>query len=213
MSNERPVLLTFDVFGTVLDWRSGLRELNDAAFDRCVDLQGEMEQRAYRTYASIVEESLLAFGIDAARAMQQAANAGCWPLYPDSADALRRLQAVAPCAAITNSDRAHGEDVQAQLGFRLSGWICAEDVRAYKPDRRMWEAASKRMRVPFGRSWWHVSAYGDYDLKTASELGLTCVFVRRPHRRAGDADVSVADLAELAEVAEASGPPCAPPSG
>jgi 2-haloacid dehalogenase len=213
MSNERPVLLTFDVFGTVLDWRSGLRELDDAAFERCIDLQGELEQRAYRTYASILEDSLLALGVDERRAKQHAAHAGRWPLYPDSAAALRRLQAVAPCAAITNSDRAHGEDVQAQLGFRLSGWICAEDVRAYKPDRRLWEAASARMRVPFGRSWWHVSAYGDYDLKTARQLGLTCVFVRRPHRRAADRDVSVADVAELADRVEASGPPCAPTSG
>jgi 2-haloalkanoic acid dehalogenase type II len=210
MSNDRPVLLTFDVFGTVLDWRSGLRELDDAAFERCIDLQGEMEQRAYRRYSSIVEESLLAVGLAADRAKRHAAGAGRWPLYPDSADALRRLQSTTTCAAITNSDRAHGEDVQAQLGFRLGGWICAEDVRAYKPDRRMWEAAAARLGVPFGRGWCHISAYADYDLATARELGLTCVFVRRPHCRPGDADVTVDDLAELAELVTRS---CAPPSG
>jgi 2-haloalkanoic acid dehalogenase type II len=201
-SDARPRLLTFDVFGTVLDWRSGLGELDDAQFDRCIDLQGELEQRGYRSYAAIVHDSLVAVGLDPERAKRHAAEAGRWPLYPDSADALRRLQSVAPCAAITNSDRAHGEDVQARLGFRLGGWICAEDVRAYKPDRRMWEAASATLRVPFGRAWWHASAYADYDLKTARDLGLTCVFVRRPHCRPGDADLSVANLAELADCLE-----------
>jgi hypothetical protein len=48
-----------------------------------------------------------------------------------------------------------------------------------------------------------VSAYADYDLRTARELGLTCVFVQRPHSRPGTADVSVPDLAALADLVEA----------
>ena len=132
-----------------------------------------------------------------------AANVGKWQLFPDSRDALRRLRRVAPCAATTNSDRAHGEQVQEQLGFALDGWICAEEVRAYKPDRRIWEAASRKMGRPFDRAWWHVSAYADYDLRTARDLGLTSVFVQRPHSRAGLADVTVSDLTALAELVEA----------
>jgi len=57
--------------------------------------------------------------------------------------------AVAPCAAVTNSDRAHGDEVQRQLGLSLNGWISAEDVRAYKPDARMWRAAA--FRKGFGK--------------------------------------------------------------
>jgi hypothetical protein len=49
-----------------------------------------------------------------------------------------------------------------------------------------------------------VSAYADYDLRTARELGLTCVLVRRPHSRPGDADVTVPDLAALADLVEAA---------
>jgi hypothetical protein len=44
--------------------------------------------------------------------------------------------AIAPCVAMTNGDRAHGAQVQAALGFDLSSWICAEDVRCYKPHAR-----------------------------------------------------------------------------
>ena len=77
---------------------------------------------------------------------------------------------------------------------------------AYKPDPRMWAALAARVAgagiVP-GPAWWHVSAYADYDLAAARKLGLTGVFVERPHARRGDpalADVVVADLAALAEL-------------
>jgi 2-haloacid dehalogenase len=198
----KPSLLTFDIFGTVLDWRAGL---GDRDFDRLVDVQGELEQGRYRGYAEIVAESLVRVRrMDVVSAARMGAEAGTWPLFPDSREALRRLQRAAKVAATTNSDRAHGEQVQAQLGFRLDEWICAEEVRAYKPDRRIWDAASRKLGKPFDRSWWHVSAYADYDLRTARELGLTCVFVRRPHCRPGPADVTVPDLAGLADLVEAS---------
>ncbi len=198
----KPSLLTFDVFGTVLDWRAGLGERD---FDRIVDAQGELEQGRFRPYAEIVADSLVRVRrLDVVSAARMGAEAGTWPLFPDSREALRRMQKIAPLAATTNIDRAHGEQVQAQLGFRLDAWICAEEVRAYKPDRRIWEAASRKLGRPFDRSWWHVSAYADYDLRAARELGLTCVFVRRPHSRAGDADVTVPDLAALADLVEAT---------
>lgn len=198
-------LLTFDIFGTVLDWRRGLGKLSDAQFERVIDRQGQLEAGPWRSYAEIVAQSLVECArFDALSAAAEGAEAGRWPLFADSAMALRTLRAIAPCAAITNSDRAHGEDVQAQLGFRLDGWICAEEVRAYKPDERMWQAAAKKLGISFSRDWWHVSAYADYDHETARKLGLTCVLVQRPHSRPGPADVVVRDLAELVARAEAS---------
>ncbi|HTO96042.1 MAG TPA: HAD-IA family hydrolase [Myxococcales bacterium] len=195
-------LLTFDVFGTVLDWRAGLRaalggRLGEAEFEKVIDRQGELE-REFRPYAEIVARSLVdVLGLDPQAAARIGAQAGSWPLFPDSAAALRRLRKVAPCAAITNSDAAHRPQIEAQLGFALDGWICAGEVGAYKPDPRMWLEASRRMNVPPGPRWWHVSAYADYDLHTARDLGLTCVFVRRPHCRPGPADREVPDLAWL----------------
>ena len=204
----RPRLFTFDVFGTIVDWRAGVRKalgsrpLSDADFDRVIDVQGELEQGPFRPYSEIVADSLVrVFSLPRAEADRIGAEAGSWPLYPDSAEALRRLARIAPCAATTNSDRRHGENVQRALGHRLDGWICAEDVRAYKPDRRVWDVAKERMTVPYGREWWHVSAYADYDLRTATELGLTRVLVRRPHCRPGEADHVVPDLAALADLA------------
>ena len=202
-----PTLLTFDVFGTVVDWRMGLRavlaerggSLSDDDFERVINAQAVDESGPFRTYHEITAHSLIeTLGIDADAAHAIATFIGRWPLFADSQDALRRLMQIAPCVAMTNSDRVHGEQVQEQLGFRLTDWVCAEDVRRYKPAPEFWAIVAARRSIRPGPSWWHVSAYADYDLEAARALGLTCVFVRRPHSRPGPADLAVPDLAALA---------------
>jgi 2-haloalkanoic acid dehalogenase type II len=196
----RPTLLTFDIFGTVVDWRRGLREAvgHDFDFDRVVDWQGAEEQRAFRPYREIVADSLVAvLGMDRRRADEIGRTAGRWPLFPDSREGLRRLMKTAPCVAMTNSDREHGEQVQEQLGFRLTGWVCAEEVGVYKPAPAFWHATADRRKTSFGPHWWHVTAYADYDLEPASKLGLTTVFVPRPHARPGPATRTAKDLMDL----------------
>lgn len=208
MQLERPALITFDVFGTLLDWRTGLEQACAAAghplgpgdFDRVVDLQGRLEQGSFLSYAEITRESLVeALDLPRDRAGAIGDGVGEWPLYADTAAALLRLLQQVPCAAMTNSDRRHGQAVQRRLGFPLSDWLCAEDVELYKPHAGFWHAMARRRDLPLGRHWWHVSAYADYDLAVAQELGLTTVFVNRPHARPGDADLRVRDLEELAE--------------
>jgi 2-haloalkanoic acid dehalogenase type II len=178
--------------------------MDGALFDRIVDAQGALESLPpFRRYREIVAESLRsACGLDAARADAIGGAVGSWPAYPDSPAALGRLLARVRCAAMTNSDRDHGEEVQARLGLRLSAWLCAEEVRCYKPDPRFWRALAARLGVAPGPRWWHVSAYADYDLGAARALGLTTVFVSRPHARPGEATHTVPDLTALAELVE-----------
>jgi 2-haloalkanoic acid dehalogenase type II len=201
-----PELITFDIFGTVIDWRTGLetacaaagRPLQPGEFDRIVDVQGELEQGDFLDYAEITRRSLVqVIGLGDAAAAQIGANVGRWPAYSDSATALRALLRVAPCAAMTNSDRAHGEQMQQQLGFRLSDWLCAQETCVYKPNPKFWHFMASRRNVGPGPRWWHVSAYADYDLAVAHRLGLTTVFVNRPHARPGAATHAVENLAGL----------------
>ena len=98
---------------------------------------------------------------------------------------------------MTNSDRAHGEQMQQQLGFRLDDWLCAQESRVYKPNPQFWRLMASRRGIKPGPRWWHVSAYADYDLAVTNQLGLTTVFVDRPHARPGAASHSVRDLAGL----------------
>ncbi|MCI0379809.1 MAG: hypothetical protein L0215_19690 [Gemmataceae bacterium] len=207
-----PELMTFDIFGTVVDWRAGLRrdlaaegiELSEPRFERLLADQERAERSHYfQKYADITTWSLVrTLGMPPKRVRHIGEQLGRWPLFPDAAEGLRLLLLHAPCVAITNSDMCHGDQVQEQLGYHLSGWICAEETQVYKPHPDCWRITAQRLGVEFGPSWWHVSAYGDYDLATARSLGLTTVFVNRPHARPGEADWTVSDLLELAQHVE-----------
>jgi len=190
-----PALLTFDLFGTVVDWRTGLRNalgpvLTDEAFERVIDAQARDEQSSFRPYVEITARSLVhAFALSPPDAHAIGEQAGEWPVFADAPAAMQALARRVRCGATTNSDPAHRPAIEAQLGVSLDPWICAGEVGAYKPDVRIWEAARKATGVPFGPEWWHVSAYADYDLATARRLGLTCVLIRRPHHRPGTPDL------------------------
>ncbi|WP_428396164.1 HAD family hydrolase [Lichenicoccus sp.] len=207
---RRPHLVTFDIFGTVIDWRTGLetscrkagRPLRDGEFDRVVDVQGELEQGDL-DYATVTQLSLThVLGLDQTQAAVIGAAAGTWPLYPD-APVLRALMRIAPCGAMTNSDRHHGQEIQARLGFSLDIWLCAEDIRLYKPNPEFWLRMGDLRGLSPSADWWHVSAYADYDLGVANALGLTTVLVTRPHSRPGPSSHVVADLNGLAALLSA----------
>ncbi len=206
---EAPGLITFDIFGTVVDWYDGLKtsmkkhqlDLKRETFDRMINYQGSMEQVNYRKYTDISTDSLVkCAGLKPPIANEISRNIGLWPLFPDSREALSELLKSVDCMAISNSDLVHGEQVQRQLGFRLTHWYCAEELRIYKPNPGMWRKVSERQKISLSNRWWHVSAYADFDLEIAKALGLTCVFVQRKHSRPGFSHLQVKDLKELATI-------------
>ncbi len=204
-----PALLTFDIFGTVVDWTRGLREALEAAgspasdddIERIIHWQEAAEQQApFRPYREIASRSLVeVMALDEAAAHAVGSAMGAWPLFEDSVIGLGRLVRLAPCIAMTHGDRAQRVQLERQLGFELFDWMCAEDLECYKPSPAFWHETARRLGIDYGRDWWHVSAYSDSDLEVARGLGLTCVFVRRRHSRAGPAHVSVPDLGALAD--------------
>jgi hypothetical protein len=181
-----PRLLTFDLFGTVVDWRAGLVHalgfpLDEAAFERVIDFQAADEQAAFRPYAEIVARSLTSvLGVAPRRPARSARGRGSGRLR-------RRARGVCPPArarALRRDDQQRPRAppaIERQLGCALEPWICAGEVGAYKPDCRIWERGTRATGTAVrAAQWWHVSAYADYDLATARSLGLTTILVRRP---------------------------------
>lgn len=195
---SRPRVLSFDCFGTLIDWRFGqervLRQLPSLreAGDRLAEvahareaIEQELEREAWRPYREILADSLTrsaqqVLGVTPTPREAEAFAAGQlgWPAFAEVPDALRRLAAAYPLALLSNCD----EEVlrlaaRKHLGVPIQHFISAEAVQSYKPQPAHWEALFRLGYAP--EDVLHVSFAREYDLDVAAQLGTQLGFVAR----------------------------------
>jgi 2-haloacid dehalogenase len=221
-------VLTFDCYGTLIDWEAGLLAAFraplaahgiDAAGDALLEAfarhEAELEAGPYRRYRDVLGGVLTAmlghFG-QVPSAEEVAAFGGSvvdWPAFPDSAAALARLQSRFKLGVITNCDDDLFAASEARLGIDFDWVVTAQQARRYKPNPRGFELAFERIGLPPSRIL-HVAQSLFHDHVTAKRLGLSTVWVDRRGDRPGagatppaDAtpNLTVPDMATLAALA------------
>jgi 2-haloacid dehalogenase len=219
--------LTFDCYGTLIDWEAGIAGGLRAALgrgaqasdDELLELyarhEAELEAGPYIRYREVLERAGAAvcreFGIEqTAEAVRRfAASVGEWPAFADSADALSRLAERFRLGVITNCDDDLFELSAARLGVRFDWVVTAQQVRAYKPDPAVFRAAFERIEVSRDRIL-HVAQSLYHDHVPAKRLGLSTVWIDRRHGLAGSGatppatatpDLTVPDMATFADLA------------
>lgn len=195
----RPQAYIFDVFGTVVDWRTGIaREVSRAlpaveplAFAAAwrARYQPAMERvraggRPYvaldELHAEMLDETLEEFGVQMAPPAR-AALATAWerlPPWPDAPGGLARLRTMAMIAPCSNGSIA----LMTRLArYAALPWDCilgADVARAYKPQPEVYLAAAAALRLAPGAVMM-VAAHND-DLRAAQAAGLKTGFLPRP---------------------------------
>lgn len=190
--------LTFDCFGTLVDWRHGIGTTGELLFPgrgadvlaAYIEIEAEVEQeKPFRRYRVVLAETLrrAASGLglelkqdDATALISTIAH---WPVFPDVGPALRALHADGwKLALLTNCDRDLIALTERRLPEPFDAVITAEDVSSYKPDF----AHFKRFESVFGEpadAWIHVAQSYFHDIKPANQLGITRVWVNRQHEK------------------------------
>jgi 2-haloacid dehalogenase len=220
--------LTFDCYGTLIDWESGILSalgtlLGSAAPDdpdRLLEEFGRFEPEAeagvFRTYRAVLEDVARAFGrehgvaVNDEQAARFAASVADWPPFDDTVDALRRLATRYRLAIVSNVDDDLFAGSAAKLGVSFDEVVTAQQVKSYKPAHGHFHEIVSRLDLPRERIL-HVAQSLYHDVAPASELGFTCVWVNRRAGRAGGGatpaseaapDLEVPDLATLARTIE-----------
>ncbi len=201
-------LVTFDCFGTLVDWRAGMAAVeieSDDDFQRFLDACREQE-RADRPgpWANSVKEALkrLRPSLRPAVIGLFADDLGRLPTFRDAPGAVAAIQTMTRVGVLANSDANHQLDVTSNLRLAWDVVITSAEIRASKPSERAWDAAVRmgvaRTAVPRD-AWLHVSAFGKLDLEPARGRGLrTCHVRRRAADDRAQADLVVDDLDALA---------------
>jgi 2-haloacid dehalogenase len=223
-------ILTFDCYGTLIDWETGLlavlhrilsahgKRADDATI---LKLYGDFEERAehgeFHPYRQVLETVVRNFGEDlgftptAEQARSLPDSLATWKPWPDTVAALRRLKSRFRMAILSNVDDDLFADTRPQLGVEFDEVITAQQARAYKPSLKIFELAISRVKTPAHRIL-HVGQSVYHDVIPAQSLGLATVWVNRPSARPGVGavksaearpDLMVTSLAELAAVATA----------
>lgn len=224
-------VLTFDCYGTLIDWETGLLdalspvlaahaiELGD---EQLLEAYGEheavLESRSYLRYTEILERCLRGigeqFGFDPSTSECErfARSVGDWPAFADSAAALARLKEKFRLGVITNCDDDLFALSNRQLNVEFDWIVTAQQAGSYKPNRRNFELAFERIDAPQERIL-HVAQSLYHDHEPAQALGMTTVWINRRRGRPGAGatrpakaapDLTVPDMRTFAELATAS---------
>jgi 2-haloacid dehalogenase len=195
-------VLTFDCYGTLIDWETGIAAAlraarpegwpasRDQLLERFAVHEALAERGAYLPYREVLARSIRGiaddYGVDVTddAVDRFSASVGDWPPFPDSTDALRRLAARFRLAVITNCDDDLFARSNERLGVRFDWIVTAERAGSYKPSPRNFELAFDMIGVPRERIL-HVAQSRYHDHVPAKALGMTTVWIDRRRGREG----------------------------
>jgi len=220
-------VLTFDCYGTMIDWETGIfsalrpilkahkKELSDAALlELYAELELRGEQGEFEKYRDVLQSVVRGFGLRLefeptnAQVRSLPDSIANWQPFPDTVQALRRLKTRHKLAVISNIDDDLFALTAPKLRVKFDEVITAQQARCYKPGMRIFELAQKRIGVN-PPQWLHVGQSVYHDVIPAKSLGIATVWVKRPSPRAGagatkaataNPDVEVSSLAALADL-------------
>ncbi|HEY2361659.1 MAG TPA: haloacid dehalogenase type II [Candidatus Angelobacter sp.] len=221
-------LITFDCYGTLVDWESGMLAALRPLFSRnghtvsdlqILELYGEIEAELeagpYLPYRQILAKAAREIGrrlsieVSAEDGSAFAESLTCWKPFSDTVRALQSLAKQFRLGIISNID----DDLFAETRKKLAPVefdvvVTAQQMQSYKPAHRNFEEAIRRSGLGkdqvlhAGQSLYH-------DIAPANALGIGNVWVNRPSIRPGSGaakpgsatpDYKVHTLAELVEL-------------
>ena len=231
MDFSRFTTISFDCYGTLIDWEAGLlpRLRTILAAHGCtladpaiLELYGEFEAEAesgpYQSYRDVLESVVRSFGErlqfqpSQHEVLSLPESVPKWPPFPDTVAALQQLKTHYRLAIISNIDDDLFAQTRNLLAADFDAVITAQQAQSYKPALRNFEMALKRLAIP-REQLLHAGQSIYHDVLPAQSLGIATVWVNRKSARPGVGavrsahgrpDLEVSDLATLAGHALAS---------
>jgi 2-haloacid dehalogenase len=202
--SEEVLALTFDVFGTTVDWRTGVsaeaRHLGEKAgvhadWDQLADAwralylpsmnrvrSGELPwtnfDRLHRMSLDQVLREVGAEGFDDAEREELTASWERLPPWPDAVLGLERLGRRFTVATLSNGNLSQQAALLSFGSLPFQRLFSAEDVHHYKPDPEVYLGAASALGLDPSQVMMVAAHKGD--LRAAQAAGLRAAFVERP---------------------------------
>lgn len=205
--------LSFDCYGTLIDWEAGLsaalkplRSRAKLGAEELLEAFGraehaiEDEQPGLRYSDILVKvhqrlEDEFGLAADGAAAQSFGRSVGNWPAFPDSAEALRHLKRHFRLVILSNVDRASFAGSNARLGVEFDEIFTAEEIGSYKPDPRNFQYLLDRLgeRGVARIQLLHVAQSLFHDHAPANRFGLASAWIDRRVGKTGGGATALPD--------------------
>ena len=216
-------VLTFDCYGTLIDWESGIWDAlqpllgrNDradvsrkTALESFSELESRIESESpgmlYPKVLSSVHAAIASrFDLESTPELDLAfgGSVGRWPAFADTADALRYLKTRYKLVILSNVDRDSFAASSRKLGVTFDAIYTAEDIGSYKPNPDNFEYLLRRLREEFGlepTDVLHTAQSLFHDHAPAKTFGLANVWIDRQRLSEGGSWGATAKLAARPE--------------
>jgi len=210
-------VLTFDCYGTLIDWERGIGDACESAaradgvtIDRAAllrayhEIEPIVQAERYRTYREVLTLTAqriaerLGWPLTAARAAFLPESLPAWPPFADTNAALQRLASGHRLAILSNvdDDLLAGSLKQLSVGFEFV--VTAQQVGSYKPAPGHFTAARRRIGAA---RWLHVAQSLFHDIQPARAQGIPSAWINRKHERSTAETRPDMEFGTLAEAA------------
>jgi 2-haloalkanoic acid dehalogenase type II len=198
-------VLSFDCYGTLIDWESGMlaalagltdplgltpNEILQAHATHEAAQQAQTPTKRYSDVLATVYKRLAEhWGVPASHedCVAYGRSIGDWPAFPDSVEALSYLKRFYKLVILSNVDNASFEGSKTRLGVTFDAVVTAEDAGSYKPDRRNFDYMLERLQGGLAgkADLLHTAESLFHDHVTANEVGLATCWIHRRHADTG----------------------------
>ncbi|HET9409565.1 MAG TPA: haloacid dehalogenase type II [Candidatus Sulfotelmatobacter sp.] len=215
--------ITFDCYGTLIDWETGLLGAlqsilrahgQNISNHQLLEIYSELEPKAqnpYRRYREVLASVAVGFGerlgfrVSDDEAQSLAESMKNWTPFPDTVEALTNLKKKYKLAIISNTDDDLFAGTAPHLQVKFDAVITAEQAKAYKPSLAPFRLALQKLGLP-AEQILHAGQSVYHDVLPARSLGMpTALIFRRgfgaTRPTEGDPDLKVPDLQTLASIA------------
>ena len=200
--------LTFDCYGTLIDWETGiwnalqpllstgqLKFSREEALNLFAQFETEQERETpslrYSTLLAVVHARLArSWGVRCHADLHDRFGGSIpdWPAFPDSAEALAYLKRHYKLVILSNVDRQSFATSNKKLGVTFDAVCTAEDVGSYKPDPRNFAYLIEHVEADLGirkSEILHTAQSLHHDHVPAEKAGLARAWIDRRFGKEG----------------------------